>query len=254
MIPPLPKSPKNDDAFEDERHLLGWLVARLSSGCRSDLQFDDLSTEMYLPLTTVLPLLRAQIVYGRSVYRLSAHGLSEAAYPLTRAMLEVWAEIEYLLADPAKAFPRAVENTVWTLLVIGAPPGKQRSDLDAAVVAAESEFPDAVKAIKRRFNRYKHHSGRGWSEIIRESCGEDVARLYAMLSWHTHAIAQNAVDITYEEGPNYIRETYNQVRPEGDAISDVCTFAVRALYGSWNAFYSVYGSLGKPRRPERTVA
>ncbi len=249
MIPPLPRHPRNSDAFEDERHLLGWMVARLSSPCRSDLQFENLSAELELILSTVAPLFRTQISYGRAVYRLTAHGLAEAAFPVTRAMLELWAETVYILEDSATA-ERAMANRIWTVLTLRSPPGVPVAELEESVQTLKREVPELFHLLEARFakHRTRHHSGMGWGALIAHSCGEDAARLYSFLSWTTHAITAGIANVTYEEKLNVARRTFEQARPEELAVQDVCTFAARALYGTWAAFYATYGDLGSPRK------
>lgn len=249
MIPKLPHRPRNSDAFEDERHLLGWLVARLTSRCRSELRFSNISAESAYILDVVAPLLRAQIAYGRAVYRLTAHDLSEAAYPITRSMLEVWAETAYLLENHPTV-ERAVKNQAWTLLTLSSPPAKPSKAISFALTGLRRRFPHEVQAVEGRHpkQRTRHHSGMGWKALVAHSCGEDVAELYGFLSWHTHAIAQVVADVQYEEAPEWVRTRYKPARPDDLAAIDVCTFAVRALHGSWDAFYAAYGHAGEPAR------
>lgn len=254
MIPALPSRPRNTDAFEDERHLLRWLVARLESPSRSDLSFRGLSESQDYVLGVVAPLIRMQLIHARAVLTLVSAKTAEAAYPIVRTMVEIWAEIAYLLQQPL-ALERSLGSQAWTLLCLMHPPAADSPEVREAAVALRDAFPTDWCRYETRFNqrRTQHHSGQGWSALVRTICGEDVHRLYGVLSWHSHSIAASVSDVQYQDlDGGRTRRTFNQARPEAAAAIDVCTFAVRALHASWAAFEKEYGALGTPRaRAER---
>jgi hypothetical protein len=240
---------KDGRPFDDERQLLGWLLARLAAPSRSHLDFTKASDEQLFSHGAVAPLFRAQMQYGRAVYRLSGLKLSEAAYPICRSMLELRAEITYVLGG-SPSIDRALASMLWLILALQSPPGQAWPELRSAANDLRKHDPVLFAQISSRFKSkpFGHHSGMGWTKLVATYCGARGRSQYGFLSLHTHALAQGATNVEYSTHGMLTTRRYHQARPESKARSDVCLLAVDILTGTWDAIVAAYSGVVKPAR------
>lgn len=249
MIPAIPSSFRHGRPFDDERQLLGWLLARLRAPSRTSLSFVGVPDDLRTLLGVSIPLLRAQQQHARAVYRLSGLGVAESAYSICRSMLELRAAHAFLL-ETAPSPERAFLSSIWSLLVVQSPPGRPTREVTKALSAAKSADPALYKTVADRFAKrpFGHCSGMGWTKLVSKYGGNNAAYEYGYLSWHTHVIAATAADVRQQIARNYRTTTFTQFHPEHLMSQDVCLHAINLLHGVWLDFHRVFGPIGKPTR------
>lgn len=255
MIPDIPSTRRNGEPFDDEFHLLSWLIARISAPCRTRVAASGLTIDELAQAETTLGLLRAQIVHARAASRLTKTADREAAYPIVRTMLEIWAEIAYL--NEAGLNPdRVWASRLWPLLVMDA--ARSMPEITASIEAFRETHPAAFEATTRQFKRSKHghFSGQGRRALVERFCDETSAWYYSFLSMCTHPVMQGSAHAEYANLPNIGEGTIEFFRPAAAADLDIALVAIRSLLDSWRKFFRVFGSrLQVDRRPRaRNVA
>jgi hypothetical protein len=252
VIRDIPRGRRNGVPFDDLAELLSWLIARLTDPCRTHLQFSVSSAEEQARLETSLGLVRAQLVHARAAHRLSRTDDSEAAYPIVRTMLEIWAELAYL-NEEGSTDERVWGHRAWALLVARDGSDRPIPEIVDAVEVFAQQYPLVFERIQVRYrkNWAGHFSGLGRLRLIRTYCDESAARAYSWLSCSTHPLVQGLAHVPYANAPIGGQLLVSHFRPLGAGRLDIATFAVHSLSEAWFVFHRAFGRKGRAQRRSR---
>jgi hypothetical protein len=235
----LPEEPRRK--FNDWVEVLSWVTRRLQSPSRRSLDASHLSSADQEVLETALILMRAGLAYGKGIQLVCRSKAAEAAYPILRSLLEIWAEFRYLM-QPGGRHERVKQMRVAAGLAMMDLEGKGKGIIKEGVDHLEKIYPEAFAAVsttRRKKGKTGHWSGGGRKDLIARMCGDFYGRLYQFLSWDVHPIVQVALDSAATSGRLHVGHRTDQ----SGVRERVCRTTVHIMYDMWNTFAREFSPL-----------
>ncbi len=232
---PIPAGRRDGRLFDDAAAVLAWILRWIDRRRRSPIRVNIAATDNRDRVLALFMLLRTVSSHGKAVLAASRRGVAEASQANLRAMLELWADFNYIRADKS--------GEAYRLMAVAGAFALMRRQPDAAVEAAmQARFPTEFAAVKARLEKraFAHWSGKGRKAMVETYCGPAYGPLYEVLSWDVHPVLPGLLDVAVvDEATGEFRLQHRQ--PQGQVSEEVCLTAAHIVRAMWNDLAADYG-------------
>lgn len=237
--------------FHSELDRLVWVVAEADARFAADPHLTVASAEELDVLLVAAAWMRLALSYAHGVAALLGDGRPDAAAPVERALLELWADFRYLLRHGSRVENAArieinavIEMTDFLARNATKAGGEKLPGSDGAErqrAKLEARYPEIYAAVKAQRRRGRWHwSGLSRSQLLREVDGEDAPEIYGVLSWDAHAVMNLIRDIEVVDAESGL-VNFGPSRDPMQWIDRTAFHVSGTLFYFWNEFARLSG-------------
>lgn len=218
------------------RWLLSWIDAQVQQAKPALPQPDDVEV-----LVIATSWLRLALDYSRGIHELIEADQSAAAMPIYRALIELWAELDYLLlhGDPIENATRVQFTSLLELHHFFSKPEHANAQSLEVITTYLQEMerlhPRLSAEIRgaRRKGRY-HWSGLSRSGLIKAVGDDHFRELYSILSWDAHPTIHVLRDVEVDPDKGLIQfASAGQYTRSPGTLAYHCGGALYYLYNQY---------------------